>query len=239
MNYYVSSDQKWMFALVAFAIVASIVGGIIGSIREKKRREALAAWAARLRLNFSEGKDRSFQHRFPGLSVLRSGEGGQYAFNVASGQLRGRGFLAFDYHYETYSRSKKGGRRTHHYYLSAVVLEAGFPLLQLHIRPEGLLDKIAEAFGQNDIDFESAEFSRRYRVAAADRKWAYDILHTRAIEQLLRLEAFSLEFDQARAVLWTSGRWEPEVFERRANELADFMDAIPDYVRRQQAGGIA
>ena len=42
-----------------------------------------------------------------------------------------------------------------------------------------------EFFGHDDIDFESAEFSRNFYVKSSDRKWAFDILHARAMEFLL------------------------------------------------------
>jgi hypothetical protein len=56
----------------------------------------------------------------------------------------------------------------------------------LTIEQEGFGHKLADAFGGDDIDVESDEFSRSRWVQSPDRRTAYDILHPGAIEFLLR-----------------------------------------------------
>ena len=55
----------------------------------------------------------------------------------------------------------------------------------LLIRPEGFFDKVAGAFGFDDIDFESEEFSRAFFVKSSDKRFAYDVLHPRMLELLM------------------------------------------------------
>ena len=69
------------------------------------------------------------------------------------------------------SAANRSGKstQTHTYrfsYLIAHVPFAGVPALLN--RREGMFDKIAGAFGFDDIDYESAEFSRRFQVKSAD-----------------------------------------------------------------------
>ena len=47
------------------------------------------------------------------------------------------------------------------------------------------MDKIAGALGFHDINFESSEFSRKFHIKCADKKFAYDVIHPRMMEFLL------------------------------------------------------
>jgi len=107
-----------------------------------------------------------------------------------------RHLLAFDYHYETHSTDSKGHRRTNHHHFSAVILASALPLKPLFIRAEGFFDKLTEFVGFDDIDFESAEFSRKFYVKAKDRRWAYDVIHARTMEFLLSMPRFTIQFDR-------------------------------------------
>jgi hypothetical protein len=105
------------------------------------------------------------------------------------GNYRGHEILAFDYHYETDSTDSKGHRNTNHHWFSFYLLFLPRSVPDLTIVPEGIFSKIAQAFGYDDIDFESAEFSRKFCVRSADKKFAYDICNSRMIEYLLQLKA--------------------------------------------------
>ena len=225
-----------IFILIAVAVIAF---AIYGWQQAKKRREALAAWAGANGLSFSAARETGFEFSFPDFRQLRSGEGGRYAYNIIRGNYRKRDLLAFDYHYETYSTDDKGNRTTQEYHFSALIAGCEVPLKPLFIRPEGLFDHIAAAFGFEDIQFESAEFSRRYMVKAPDRKWAYDVLHARAIEFLLAQPKFSMQFgDRNQVMFWDGGTWKPEQFELSANTVGAFLDMLPDYVKEDLARGV-
>ncbi len=215
-----------IFGALAALLIAAIV---LTNIAEKKRREALSAWAAANGLAFNPAKQFGFDARFPAFGCLRQGER-RYAYNVLSGTWKQRPFTGFDYHYETYSRDSKGHRQTHHHYFSAVVIGSAVPLKPLAIRPEGLFDKLAAAFGFDDINFESAEFSRKFHVKAPDRKYAYDVLHPRAIEFLLQSPVFSLEFDTAQIIAWRAKKFQPPEFEQAAGVVHGLLDQLPAYL---------
>ncbi len=216
--------------LIFGALIALMIAAVVFSnLAEKKRREAIGAWAAANGLSFSPAKEFGFDARFPAFGALRQGEQ-RYAYNILSGQWKNRPFTGFDYHYETYSRDSKGHRQTHHHYFSAVVIGSAVPLKPLRIRPEGLFDKLAAAFGFDDIDFESAEFSRKFHVKSPDRKYAYDVLHPRAIEFLLQSPVFSLEFDAKQVIAWRSKKFQPPEFEQAAGVVHGLLDRMPQYL---------
>ena len=220
--------------LLIFGVIALfIVFAAVGAAQRRKRREALAAWVGRYGLSFSPDRDAGFDEQFPEFDCLRSGSD-RYAYNIARGTWDGRSLLAFDYHYTTQSTDSKGRRKTNHHHFSAVILGAKVPLKPLIVRSENIFDKLKGAFGFDDIDFESAQFSRRFYVAAPDRRWAYDVLHPRAIQFLLDSPRFSIEFDRRHVIAWRSKQFTVADREQAIALIDGLLDQLPDYVRKSQ-----
>ena len=222
-----------MIGVVILIIAVIVVAVVMGQIAAKKRREELSAWAAAHGLVFSEDKIRGFDTRYPSFSCLKQGSG-RYAYNLIRGDWSGRPLQAFDYHYETQSTDSKGNTETHHHYFSAVILDGGMPLKPILIRPENMFDKVASFFGFEDINFESAEFSRRFHVKSPDRKWAYDLLHPRAMEFLLAAPAFSMEFDSRQAIVWRASMLSSLDLEQAVGVIAGLLDRMPKYLVQEQ-----
>ena len=215
-------------------ILVFIALAVVGALQAKKRREAIRAWAMSHGLHFDRSKDYGLDERFGDFSFLRQGSD-RYGFNRITGSWRGRELLGFDYHYATHSTDSKGRRRTHHHRFSAVILRARIPLQPLVIRAESFFDKVAGFFGYDDIDFESAEFSRRFHVKSRDRKWAYDVLHQRTIEFLLESPRFSIQFDRGFAAAWQSTRFTPGDFQAALGVIEGILDRMPRYLVDQQS----
>ncbi len=214
-------------------LVVFILLALFGHQAAAKRKEALSAWARQLSLSFSPEKRRDFDDRFPEFACLRHGSN-RYAHNIASGLFEGRHVLAFDYHYTTTSTDSKGRRTTTHHHFSAVILRANIPLQPLVIRPENFFHSIGAFFGFDDIDFESAEFSRRFHVSAPNRRWAYDVLHARAMEYLLQQPRYTIEFDPQQVLIIQSGkRWDPVNFSEAIHTVDTLLDMLPGYVKQQ------
>jgi len=113
-------------------------------------------------------------------------------------------------------------------------MESPLPLKPLYLRPESFFDKMVQLMGFDDINFESAEFSSRYHVSGPDRKWAYDVLHARAIEYMLAQEPTTIQFDRHAVLAFRSGCFEPEQFESVADTVCGLLDLLPKYVLDQQ-----
>jgi hypothetical protein len=223
-------------AILIVLFVVLVVGLIIlAALSAAKRRKELSAWAASRGLSFDPNQQGGFDARFPVFKCLCQNEH-RYAYDVMTGQAGGRGVIAFDYHYETHSTDSKGNTTTTDHHFSAVIVASAVPLEPLVIRPEGLFDKIKEFFGVEGIHFESAEFSRKFFVSAPDRKWAYDVIHQRAMEMLMAMPVFHVECDRACVIAYRYGRFKPEDFDAALNVVNGLLDAMPEYLVKQQMG---
>ncbi len=216
----------FVFILVVLLVIG---GAIYAAIAARKRREELFELATRLGLSFSPGKDYGLAERFGFLDKLAQGSS-RYAFNVITGSYRQNQVLVFDYHYETHSTDSKGNRQTHHHYFSffIVLLPLGFP--ELKISREGFFSKIAQALGYEDIDFESAEFSRAFCVRSKDRKFAYDVCNARMMEYLLANRDLSLELEGPALALAFDTRLSAAQIEANLNRLLEVRLRLPEYL---------
>jgi len=195
-----------------------------------RRRKELAAWASSKGLAFRPERDRGFDERYRGFGCLRRGHS-RAAYNIAEGDRNGRRVTAFDYRYVTGSGKN---RQTHHF--SAVVLRSLVDLKPLRIRSENVFDRMTEFFGLDDIDFESAEFSRAFHVKSSDKRWAYDVLHQRTMEFLLARPRFAIEFEGRDVIAWRNRRFSTETFDAAIGVVEGILDRLPEYVVRQQGG---
>jgi hypothetical protein len=214
------------FAFIALAAVAIGIAWYLSSLRRKK----LGAWAESNGLRFDPKADGSFDDRFPAFNCLRVGHT-RRAYNVSEGSRSGRALVAFDYRY-VIGHGKQ--RQVHSF--SAIVLGSAVPLKPLRIRSENVFDKVGEFFGADDIDFESAEFSRAFHVKSSDKRWAYDVLHQRTIEFLLSMPRFSMQFGGREVIVWRSRRFRPEVFDQAIAVAEGVLDRLPGYVIREGGG---
>jgi hypothetical protein len=216
--------------LIALAILIVAVIGYLSWRAEQKRQQALRAWAAGRGYSFRAAKDRRLADRFPEFRPLHRGRS-RFARNIVSGTREGHELTAFDYQYTT---GHGKNRRTHRF--SVAVVRSPHPLIPLRIRRENVFDRVGEFLGFDDIDFESAEFSRRFHVGSPDRKWAYDVLHARAIEFMLRECFCNLEFDTEHVFAYRNRRFAPDEFARAIELAVGLLERIPDYVVREMGG---
>jgi len=196
---------------------------------ERKKREAFTRLAANLGLSYQPEKNYQLADRFAFLNSLNQGSN-HYIQHCLSGTLSGQPILAFEHHYQTESRDSEGQRSKRHHYTAVFTtpLPKSFP--ELTIRPEGVFSKIAQAFGYADIDFESAEFSRRYCVRSRDKKFAYDICHPLAMEFLLKHHDLELEIEDTTLAALKPGNLELATFATSARRLLAFRRLLPDYL---------
>jgi uncharacterized protein DUF3137 len=153
------------------------------------------------------------------------------ARNVITGTESGRPFTAFDYSYETESHDTKGrtSKATHRYAVYAVHLPAYLPSLE--VSPEAVFGHLATAVGlTTDIDLESEDFNRRFRVRAEDRKFATDVLSPRTMQYLLSVPPAAWRVQGTDIVRWEEGRLDPADVPVSAAILDRVADGIPTFV---------
>jgi len=215
--------------IIVGVIAVVVIVAILSYLSVQKRRQAMLDLAFRLGLRFDSQKNWDLAKRYSFLNKLRAGSN-RYAFNTLSGNYQGRDVTAFDYHYETHSSDSKGNNQTHHHYFSCFLLRLPRAFPELVVGREGLLSKIAQAFGYDDIDFESHEFSRRFCVRSPDKKFAYDVCNARMIEYLLANDDLTIEIDEDVLAITFNSRLDPARIEPNLNRLVMLRSLMPDYL---------
>jgi hypothetical protein len=213
-----------------FGGFAALVVGLIiwGVIRARQEREAMAALAAELGVRFYPEDPWDLPGRYGQFDLFDSGHS-KHATNVLAGDVDGRSMVACDYSYKTGS----GKEETTHSYQAVIV---GLPILAPHLflRDENFLDKMAAWVGHDDINFESAEFSRKYYVKCDALKFAYDIFHARLIEYLLACgNAPAMEMRGPLFVLHDNPRG-PDGIRRMLQIGRQIVQSIPEYVLKER-----
>lgn len=215
-----------LFAVVAIAAV------VISFILDRRRREAFAACAAREGWHYYPDKDPEAARLFTFINRLARGDN-RYIQHRFQGTYGDRRFDLFEYHYQVTTGSGKNRRTTHyHFRVAHAHLPRTFP--ELVVGPEDFFDKIAAAFGFDDIDFESAEFSRRFHVKSPDRKFAYDIIHPRMMEWLLRKPAVTMEIEGNSLVVIESGPMEIQHIHPLLAHLGGIQERLPGYLLQSE-----
>jgi hypothetical protein len=213
--------------LFGLAGAAMLVFAYFGYVQAKKRRELLQQFAAAQGWTWVP-RDDSWAARFSGDPF---GDGdSREAQNVLQGQWRGRPMAAFDYSYETYSTDSQGRRttQTHRYAVCVLALPARVPKTELV--PESVFGRLGTVLGMQDIELESEDFNRRYRVRSDNPKFAYDVLPPRTMEALLSRPTLHLRVAGTDAMCWESGRHSPGELLARLDALTCLLDGIPDFV---------
>lgn len=189
-----------------------------------------------LGLAYEPGKDHSYDERYPFIRKLCQGRN-RYGFNILRGVYRDYHVYVFDYHYETTSTDNKGRRTTHHHYFSFFILhfDGNFP--ELLISREGFFSKIGQFLGFDDIDFESAEFSRKFLVKSPNKKFAYDICHSQMIEYLLANPDLSIEIERDVLTLFFGRRLDASQIKYNLDRLITIRGLFPGYLFDKQTNG--
>ncbi len=220
--------------LVIAGIVLVGVVAYLAYLAEKKRREAMAAFAAELGWNFDPTKDRSHDEEYAHFEIFRRGHS-RAAYNTLWGDLDidGRRWPAKmgDFTYKV-TRSTGKSTSTQTYRFSYLILHMPWSSVpDLLIRREGMFDKIAGVLGFDDIDFESAEFSRRFHVSSPDKRFAYDVVHPRMMEFLMTGDPPPVDIENTRCCISDGKRrWEPVEFRQKLAWITEFLQLWPEHV---------
>ena len=174
------------FIFVLFILFALVVV-IFGLLNAEKRRKELAAVAARLGLQYSRSDPFSLPDRYRHMLAFGAGHS-RKAYNTMHGRLDGCDTVVTDYRYTTGS-----GKNSHTYHRTYCLLYTGKSFHNLQVRPENFMDKIAGWVGFDDIDFEYKEFNDAFYVRCNDKKFAYDIIHPKMMEYLLKCRGLHFE----------------------------------------------
>jgi hypothetical protein len=157
---------------VFFGLIAAMIM-VVAWKKRKQRAADLQSVADTLGFHYA-GNDAS---RAPQVSTALFRRGSSRRFrNVMHGTQGNYQVSVFDYSYTV-----SGGENSSTYTQTVAAIVQDRPLPGFELRPEGFLDRIAEAFVHRDLDFEThPEFSKRY-VLRGDDETAIRALFTPAL----------------------------------------------------------
>lgn len=200
----------------------------VGFVLERKRRERLLQFVLMRGWTYA-GEDPSLVDRWPGEPFGRGDR--RRARNVLTGTESGRPFTAFDYSFQTHSTDSKGHRTTTTHNWTVVAVPMPGWLGGVQVVPESVFDRVAGAVGlMQDIDLESEDFNRRFRVSASSPKLASDILTPRTMEYLLAMDAEAWRTCGSDIVGFGQGRLDPAEVVRTCAVLGRVLAGVPSFV---------
>lgn len=223
-----------LFFVAFVALIA--VGAVLAHKANKARQEALAAFARDFGLSFDPSHDSDHDDDYSQFEIFRRGHS-RVAMNTMQGTVelfaRPCRVRCGDFRYKVTTSSGKNTRTTT-YLFSYLIVHPPWNTPPLLVRPEGLFDKIAGAFGFDDIDFESEEFSKRFYVKSTDKRFAYDVLHPRMMEFLLEQRPPALDIENGALCLSDGARrWDPPTFRRHAEFVKRFCELWPRHLVKE------
>jgi len=171
-----------VLVLVLVAVVAGLIAWYAYRAKQK-RREALFVFATQHGLGYSRPDPYSIDESY-GFTLFGKGDG-RGCENVLTGSWQGLPVRGADYWYYEESSDGRGGRSRNYSYFSVVVADLSCSVPHISIERESLLTKLADHLGFHDIDFESEEFNRSFRVRSDDREFAFQLIDARMMQWLL------------------------------------------------------
>ena len=203
---------------------------------ERRRRHALYGLGRQMDFRFLPPGGNN--HRFDWFDAFNRGQRRRRLITLEGALTVGDQELPVhcgDFEFEEWQRDLAGKdhQRKRRRRFSYILVETPWRYAPtLLIRPEGFLDKAAGALGFDDIDFESAEFSRRFHVSSSDKRFAYDLLTARAMNFLLKCEPPPpMRFENGVVLVYSGDRrWPPERFREWITVVRTFLRQWPEHV---------
>jgi hypothetical protein len=196
--------------------------------RNQERIAALASLAASKGWQFSAFDPWNLPDRWQDDPF---GQGfGRRATNVVSGEVSGHPMVAFDYEYKTQSTDSKGNTttQTHCYAVYALGMPCALPYLE--VSPESVFSRLGQALGMQDIELESEDFNRKFRVRCHDPKLATDVLTPRTMQLLLQAGGAHFRFAGTDIVGYDSGHLTAVDLLNATAVLAHVLHGVPGFV---------
>lgn len=203
---------------------------VIAVVAHMKRRKELEEAARDLGLEFVPDPGR-FDRALRAFDAMGAGSNPRWG-DMLRGAYRGRPVRCFDFRY---SVQQGKSRTTQHVGVILVEVPRHWP--RVSVTPETFLHKAADALGMDDLDFESQEFSDRYWVRAEDARFAYALLHPRALELLLEPGVERIEIRDGLMCLWKPGRFGAKELRPALERASRLLDLAPSFLLHP--GGVA
>jgi hypothetical protein len=220
--------------LICGFVALMVVFAIHAHQQRQQRLADMTSLAAQLGWRFDSSRLDGHDDLYSQFEVFRRGHA-RYAYNTLHGAITVHGqqwpVRMGDYHYRVTSGSGKN-RRTRTYEFSYAIIDLPYVRVSdLFIRPENVLDSLAGAFGFDDIDFESAEFSKQFHVKSSNKRFAYDVIHPAMIDFLMGGEPPVVDIEASKCCLMDGTRkWSAAEFHDRLEWASRFFELWPKHL---------
>lgn len=221
-----SSTGSGFVVFIVVVLIFAVCAAIVGYLRTQRRRKEFAAWAAQHGWTYAVRDD-----RFSDLPWgAPFGQGfGRSAQDVLTATVDGRATLCFTYLYKTRSSNgKQTTTQSHWFSIYSVRMPKQLP--ELGVEQEGFFSTIARAIGVHDIEFESEDFNRRFKVHSDDRKFAYDVVNPQMMQFLMDSDAPGFATHGADLVLVQRGKMPLPSVQPTVAYLATVLAHVPGFV---------
>jgi hypothetical protein len=214
------------FAVLAAFVLALGAFAVLPRVAVLGRRRGMAGFALQAGLDYAVW-DVLGVGSLP-FALLGRGDR-QRVENVVYGRWNDVDVVAFDYSYRDDERGTGRSRGAEHRFDCAIVPVDAF-CAALSIHPENVLTRLANDAGFRDIEFESEDFNRAFRVRARDGKFANDVVDARMMQWLLD-HGRGFSFEAASTwLLVSSGRLRPFDMLRLIGTATGFRAHVPRVV---------
>ena len=90
---------------------------------------------------------------------------------------------------------------------------------------------MAAVIGFDDIDLDYREFNKKFYVKSPDKKYAYDLLHSRAMEFLLRHSGITVETGGRSFLFYFDGKMSLREVPVFLDMGIDFAELLPGFLK--------
>jgi hypothetical protein len=218
--------MRGLLVVVAACVVIAAV--LLPWLHRQRRREDLAAVAARHGLRYSHLDP--FGCTRVAFPLFRKGDGRMAENLVWRERADGLSTRAFDFSYYVETRDDLGRVQRHHQRFSCAMAQIDGSWPEVSIHREGLIEKALGLVGLGDIQLESEEFNRRFTLRSPDRRFAVTLVDARMIDFLLTTEAQFAFAVKGRWLLVASDPVEPSLVPALMRVAETFVEHIPRVV---------
>jgi hypothetical protein len=219
-------DSGVVIAFVVFAVVGGVIW-YFSWLASKKRQEAFNALATRHGWRWLD-EDDTYVDRWDGEPF---GTGSRRrAKNILVGAYCDREILYFDYSYQTESGSGDNRRTTTHNYAVWVVrLPSALP--PITVGPEGIFGgRVAGVLGFGDLQTESEDFNRMFKVRCDDHRYGMALIHPRMMEHLMNVHGLQFRIDGDSLICWQEDHPDVDTITPRLDTLFQTVELVPSFV---------
>ncbi len=185
---------------------------------------------------FAERHGWKYTGHAPGITTRLNG----FPFGVGTHRhvddcITGR-YGGFDCSHFTYRFEYRMGQdRAAEQVFTMTVATLEVPVDRLDLVPEDGASRIMSAITGTDIDLESAEFNRSWRLMSPNKRFAVDVVDPRMMEHLLRyrLPGVAVRIESSYVIAWSAGYGMLEDIVARLNLVTGIASRMPAHVVRR------